>query len=1011
MGTFAHEHLASSRWDSGTEAEHDLQYTAYALGTGACAAIAQTRRDEFARSHSDATLHGIQEPMSGSQRTNAPHETGARATSTNAGRATPHSPGGPPVAWHALSIDDTLRKLHSNAAEGLTSAAAAELLQVVGLNAIPPPRQRSALAMLADQFRSLIVLLLIVASAIAFVMGDVSEGIAILVVIVLNAIIGFATEQRAARALNALRDQAIPEARLRRDGVESSLPATALVPGDVIIVSAGDRVPADARVLEAVNLQADEAALTGESAAVSKQLEAVPDAEASLGDRASMLHMATVVTGGRGLAVVTATGVATEIGHVGTLLDDVADRETPLELKLAGLNRAMLVLVLVLCAIIVLAGWLRGNPLLMMVEVGVSLAIAAVPEGLLAVTTMTLAVGMQRMARMKALVRRLPAVEALGSTTVICTDKTGTLTRNEMAVRVLLAADAHIDVDDARHATSTGGAAQGAGLEPVRAAAKTETTALAIRIGALCNDASVSNGANGAVFLGDPTEVALLKLAEDAGLPVAAMQATYPRISELPFDSVTKRMLTLHQAPDGSRVVYVKGAPSAVLAVSTSTLEGTGRVELTDGTRKAWADRNDQLAGQALRVLAFGCRTLTEGETQPVAELAAQLTYVGLVGLLDPLRDGVVETVHTCQAAGIRVIMITGDQLATAAEIARQLGLDKSPDGAPMKAVHARELNGLDDAGWERAASTAAVFARVTPEHKLQLVTALQRSGEIVAMTGDGVNDAPALKAADIGIAMGIRGTDVAKDAADIVITDDNFSTIVAAVEQGRVIVSNILRFIQYLFACNFAEILTVFVAIMLGWPLPIGVLQILWLNMVTDLFPALSLAMEPAADGVMLRPPRDPKEPLMTKPFVWRILWQGVLLAGSTLAAFGVAMRWYGRSGAGLTHAVTVAFMALSLVQIVHTLSARSDTRSAFSRGVFSNRWLWTAVIGSAAIQMLAVELPFLQRLLRTVSLSWSDWGLVVGGAVFPLVVIEIVKLVVRLRARTTEPAPREPS
>ena len=934
--------------------------------------------------------------MSQSLQSKPSHESGDRIAGANAdpGRA-------PSEAWHALSAADALSRLRSSAETGLTAVVAAELLRSIGANSIPPPRRRSALAILAHQFRSLIVLLLIVASAIAFGMGDVSEGIAILVVILLNAVIGFATEQRAAGALDALRDQAVPQARLRRDGVELQLPASVVVPGDVIIVSAGDRVPADARVVEAVNLQVDEAALTGESAAVTKQVDAITEPDAALGDRSSMLHMGSVVTGGRGLAVVTTTGVATEIGHVGALLDDVADRETPLELKLAGLNRAMLVLVLVLCAVIVLAGWLRGNPLLTMVEVGVSLAIAAVPEGLLAVTTMTLAVGMQRMARMKALVRRLPAVEALGSTTVICTDKTGTLTRNEMSVRVLLAAEAHIDVDDAGRAASTGGVAPAAGLEAVRAAAKEETAALAIRIGALCNDASVSAGANGAAFLGDPTEVALLQLAEDAGLPVAAMQAAYPRTGELPFDSVTKRMLTVHDAPDGSRVVYVKGAPSAVLAVSTSTLDGTGRVELTDAMRKVWVDRNDQLAGQALRVLALGVRTLAEGETQPVAELASQLTYVGLVGLLDPLREGVVETVQTCQAAGIRVIMITGDQLATAAEIARQLGLDKSPDGAPMQAVHARELNGLDDAGWERAASTAAVFARVTPEHKLQLVSALQRSGAIVAMTGDGVNDAPALKAADIGIAMGIRGTDVAKDAADIVITDDNFATIVGAVEQGRVIVSNILRFIQYLFACNFAEILTVFAAIMLGWPLPIGVLQILWLNMVTDLFPALSLAMEPAAEGVMLRPPRDPKEPLMSRPFVWRILWHGVLLSGTTLAAFGIAMQWYGRSGQGLTHAVTVAFMTLSLVQIVHTLSARSDSRSAFTRGMFANRWLWAAVTGSVAIQLLAVEVPFLQRVLRTVSLTQTDWPLVIGSALLPLVVIEVVKIVsVQLRS-----------
>ncbi|MCC7053205.1 MAG: HAD-IC family P-type ATPase [Gemmatimonadaceae bacterium] len=887
-----------------------------------------------------------------------------------------------------------------SAGKGLTAAKAAELLQSHGPNTLPPARQRSSLAILAHQFRSLIVLLLLVASGIAFAMGDLSEGIAILVVILLNALIGFGTEWKAGRALDSLRSHEVPVARVRRDGHERQVPASELVPGDVVLLHAGDRVPADARVLHATGLHVDESSLTGESVAVLKVHAPEPDAGAALGDRTGMVHMGTTVMAGRGSAEVTATGADTELGHVGRLIADVADRATPLEAKLAELSRAMLVLVLVLCAVIVVAGWLRGNDLLRMLEVGVSLAIAAVPEGLLAVTTMTLAVGMQRMARMKALVRRLPAVEALGATTVICTDKTGTLTQNEMTVRVLLAGPRRIEVTGQGYARD--GVLHDAGHEATVLAGATagDPLAIALRIGALCGDATVQRTGDAVTVLGDPTEVALVVLAEKAGLSRAALQAAWVRTAESPFDSATKRMHTVHQRADGSRVVFAKGAPSSILAASGWELTAEGRSPLTDDARAAWVDRNNVLAGQALRVLALACRELDAGDDAPVETLAHDLTFVGLVGMMDPLSDGVTETVAVCRRAGIRVVMITGDQLVTAAEIARQLGIDHAADGRTLRVVHARELAGLDASGWERVVADAAVFARVTPEHKLQIVAALQREGAVVAMTGDGVNDAPALKAADVGIAMGIRGTDVAKDAADIVITDDHFATIVAAVEQGRVIVSNILRFIHYLFACNFAEILTVFAAIMLGWPLPIGVLQILWLNMVTDLFPALSLAMEPAAPGVMQQPPRDPGEALLTRGFAWLIAWQGMLLAASTLVAFAVGMRWHGRSGTELAHAVTVAFMTLSMVQIVHTFSARSRTASIIGAGFLGNRWLWGAVLGSAALQLAAVEVPFLRGVLDTVSLTWADWGLVAACSAAPVIVIELVKAVGRRRS-----------
>ncbi len=907
----------------------------------------------------------------------------------------------PGTAWHAQNVDDTARELNANITAGLTAADATARLAQHGPNALDSAPRRSSLAILVHQFRSLIVLLLVVASTIAFVVGDTTEGIAILLVIVLNALIGFGTEWKAARALDSLRIQAVPVARVRRDGKEVEVPARDLVPGDLILLNAGDRIPADARVAESVEMQVDESSLTGESLPVTKATAPVADIGTALGDRSSMVHMGATVMAGRGAALVTTTGAATELGNIGSMLGDVNDRATPLENKLSQLNRSILAIVLVLSAVIVLAGWLRGNEILRMLEVGVSLAIAAVPEGLLAVTTMTLAVGMQRMARMRALVRSLPAVEALGSTTVICTDKTGTLTQNQMTVAVVLAGTQRVEVSGSGYSKEGTLRSGDHVLDNVEITAADDPVTIALRVGALCNDATITRNGHDVKVLGDPTEVALIVLAEKAGLDHASLEATFPRTGELPFSSETKRMLTLHNAPDGSRVAYAKGAPSAILDVSAWVLDAHGRSAITDATRTLWRERNDELAGKALRVLGLGFRPLTDADAGDVATLATDMTFVGLVGMIDPLSDGVKETIDICRAAGIRVVMITGDQLGTATEIAHQLGLDVGLDGNAMRVVHARELSDLDDGGWQKIVSDAAVFARVTPEHKLQIVGALQRQGEVVAMTGDGVNDAPALKTADIGIAMGIRGTDVAKDAADIVITDDNFATIVGAVEQGRVIVSNILRFIRYLFACNFAEIVTVFAAIMLGWPLPLAVLQILWLNMVTDLFPALALAMEPAGDDAMRQPPRDPREPLMTRSIAWLIAWQGMLLAACTLVAFRIGMHWYGDTGAGLAHAVTIAFMTLSMVQIAHTLNARSHTKTLFSRSLIANKWLLAAIAFTVLVQLTTVQVPLLRRVLDTVPLSWQDWQLILACTAVPLIVVELVKLIARSRTR----------
>ena len=898
--------------------------------------------------------------------------------------------------WHSLSLDEASDRLQSDVTQGLTQAEADERLAKYGANSLTQSHQRSTLDILLAQFRSLIVALLVVATVIAFTMGESFEAVAILVVIVLNAGIGFLTEWKAEQALTALRKQAVRVAHVIRDGAEKEIPAANLVPGDLIILAVGARVPADGRIIESVRLQIEEAPLTGESNAVIKTSDPLDDMEATLADRFNMAFLSTTVTQGRGRLLVTATGAQTEVGKIGVLIDEAITRDTPLEKKLARLGSLLIVLVLALCAIIVLAGWLRGvTDLWHMLNIGLSLAIAAVPEGLPAVATMTLALGMQRMARMRALVRRLPAVETLGSTTVICTDKTGTLTKNEMTVCVYALDQRRVNVTGAGY-TPTGTFQDG--NQPVDPLNENQL-ALALRIGMLCNDAKVERTNGNDTVLGDPTEAALIVAAEKAGMNQAALITDFPRLSEVPFDSISKRMVTVHRTPKGQTVAFVKGSPATMIAASSWQVRATGIAPFTSDDRLRWEETNRMLAGAALRVLGLAYRELPEGYSED--DFARDLVFVGLVGMSDPLRDEAKSAIATCREAGIRTVMITGDQLSTAAEIARQLGIDHDRDGHSLRIVHGRELINLDAAGWKKVTADAAVFARVSPEHKLQIVEALQQQGHIVAMTGDGVNDAPALKQADIGIAMGIKGTEVAKENADMVITDDNFVSIVGAVEQGRIIYGNILRFLHYLLSCNFSEILTVFLALMIGWPLPLVALQILWLNLITDIFPAFALALEPSAPDVMSRPPRDPKESVLTLSFVGLIVWQGLLLTGVTLFAFRVGMSWYGIEGEGLRQATTMAFMTLALCQVFHVFNARSQTRSAFTSRLFTNGWLWAAVGICLILQAAAVYVPLLQKVLHTVPPTLSDWGVIAACSLMPIAVVELTKVIQRVAFR----------
>ncbi|MFN2322350.1 MAG: cation-translocating P-type ATPase [Trueperaceae bacterium] len=917
------------------------------------------------------------------------------------GRPTDAGPAAPP--WHAWSVERVASDQDADLDEGLSEAEAAARLARVGPNRLPSPGGKPIWKIALQQFTSLIVLFLVAAAAIALVAGETIEAVAIFVVIAVNAIVGFATELRAAQAIASLQRQAAPTARVLRGGKERTSAVEELVPGDVVLLAEGDRIPADGRLIESARLQVQEAALTGESQAVEKREDADVDERAPLAERLTMAFLGTTVSAGRGRLLVTGTGRATEVGRIGVLLEETELTETPLERRLEQLGRALIGVVLAVAAVVVVAGVLRGNALLDMLEVAIALAIAAVPEGLPAVATMTLALGVQRMARANALVRRLPAVETLGSTTVICTDKTGTLTRNEMTVRCFVVDERRIDVTGAGY-DPTGRFERGG--EPVDPEAD-GMLRTALVVGALCNDARLAAEDDRAVaedggreegdaVLGDPTEGALLVAAVKAGIDLEALRGAQPRVDEIPFDSAGRRMVTAHRR-EGGGVVYAKGAPAVILERCDRALTDEGREPLDDAGRARWAEMAEELADQALRVLALAVREVPD-DASPEARDDG-LTFVGLVGMIDPLRDEAARAVARCRAAGIRTVMITGDHPRTASVIARSLGIDRGPDGAELRTWYGPDLEGRDEEGWREAVADAAVFARVSPEHKLRIVEALQARGEIVAMTGDGVNDAPALRTADIGIAMGIKGTEVAKEAAAMILRDDDFGTIVRAVEQGRVIYANIRRFIHYLFSCNLSEILTVFVAIMIGWPLPLAALQILWLNMITDVFPALALALEPSDPDVMGRPPRDPAEPLLSRLYVVLIAWQGALLAGATLAAFAVGLDWYGR-GEGLPHAVTIAFSTLALTQVAHTFNARSVRQSVFSRRTFANRWVWGAVLLCIALQLLAVYQPGLQQVLGTVALDGRDWALVTGLALLPVVVTEVVKGVGRVRS-----------
>jgi Ca2+-transporting ATPase len=835
---------------------------------------------------------------------------------------------------------------------GLTTLEARRRLRQIGPNRVADrgeaPLWRIALA----QFRSLVVLLLLVASGIAWALGERAEAVAILSALVLNAAIGFVSEWRARVSLARLRALAVPQAMVRRDGYVTRIAAAELVPGDVVILAAGALVPADARLLRAAALQVNESTLTGESAAVWKDAAAPSGADTLLAERANMLYLGTTILSGSGVALVTATGPATELGRIGRLVASAGSRTTPLERQVEALGRRLIVLAVGICAAVGLAGILHGEPVGLMLETAVSLAVAAVPEGLPAVVSLALAAGLWRLARRGALVRRLAAVETLGSTTVICADKTGTMTENQMTVTSLRFGGRRVIVGGGGRSTAGSFTDETAGV--VAPLADPRLTLL-LTVAALCNDAGLRAAPDGLHLHGDPTEAALLVAAVKAGLDPAELARAWPRRREIPFDPASRMMATFHLMPGGGAVLLVKGAPSVILERATHHHTPAGPVALTDEDRARLLEDNRAMAGEGLRVLAFAWRRVESIEAATVADL----TFLGFAGLVDPVRSDVAGAITACREAGIRTIMLTGDQQLTALTVGRQLGLE--PD---------------------------EIRSRVSPEGKLEMVAELQSRGEIVAMTGDGVNDAPALVRADIGVAMGRHGTDVARESADLVLTDDNFATIVLAVKEGRVIYANLRKVIRFLFSCNLSEILTIFVAILLGYPTPLLPLQILWVNLVTDILPATALIRDPADDDVMGRPPRDPAEALVTWRSGARILGEGGLLAAGVLSAYLWTV-W--REGPGAS-AATMAFTALVVIHPFQAMSCRSERLNWWQ--LRPNPWVPLSLLALLALQWLAIEWGPLARLLDTRPLTVANWLVLVLGVLWPVALLEAIKV-----------------
>lgn len=888
-----------------------------------------------------------------------------------------------------MSPEETLKQFGVDGQQGLSSAEAKRLLEEHGPNRLATKKQKTLFQMFVEQFKSSMVLILLVAAGLSAFIGikegeGITEALIILAILLVNAIIGVWQERKAQSSLDALNKMSAPHSKVLRDGKVTEVSAPDIVPGDIVVLDTGDIIPADMRLIESVNLKVQESALTGESVPVDKNIDAISGSDIPLGDRTNMAFSTSTVTYGRGKGVIIGTGMNTEVGKIADMLQNASETETPMTKRLEQLGKVLGYVALGICVVIFGIGVLYGNHWLEMLMMAVSLAVAAIPEGLQIVSTIVLAIGVQRLVKLNAIVRTLPSVETLGSTTVICSDKTGTLTQNKMTV-----VEAWVNGTTTQHKADN------------QTAELSDDEQLLMLTSLLCTDARLNVSADGTKELsGDPTETAIVDIAHKAGMNKNEVETTYPRVAEVPFDSERKRMSTINKMPEGKHRIHVKGGLDEVLSVTTHIYSGGEIRPITEQDIQAIRAENERMASSALRVLSAAYMDIDALPTDITPEsVEHDLIFVGMLGMIDPARPEVIEAVAKCATAGITPVMITGDHKITAVAIAQEIGIYKEGN----KSLTGVDLQEISDEQLRADIEQNAVYARVAPEHKVRIVKAWQSKGNIVAMTGDGVNDGPALKQADIGVAMGIVGTEVAKEAADVVLTNDNFATIVDAVEEGRRIYDNILKAIQFLLSANVGEVLLILIASLFNLGNPLTPIMILWVNLVTDSLPALALSMDPAEKGIMKRQPRDPKQGLFTKGMTWRILYQGFTIGLISLVAYllgkhdGVAMGMERPELLGQT----MAFAVLAFSQLIHVRNLHSNRYSSFQTSILSNKALLGAIFTSAALMFAVMLIPALRIMFGLVEMDSTHWLYVLGLSLVPVVVVELMKL---LRINTSK-------
>ncbi|QQK08891.1 cation-translocating P-type ATPase [Miniphocaeibacter halophilus] len=907
------------------------------------------------------------------------------------------------MEWYNKKSEDIEKELDSNLSDGLSSSEAKARFEKYGPNALEEGKKKTIWAKLAEQLLDPMILILVFAAILSAVISEISDAIIIILIVVLNAALSIYQEGKAEQAIEALQKMASPNAKVFRDGEIITIPSSELVPGDIVELETGDIVPADLRLVESSNLKIEEASLTGESVPVEKDAKITFDDVVEIGDRDNMSFSSTIVSYGRGKGIVIGTGKHTEIGRIATRIQSFDDEQTPLQKKLAQLSKVLGIIVVVVCLIVLATGLLYGHELLSMVMTSVSLAVAAIPEGLPAIVTIVLSLGMTRMAKRNAIVKKLLAVETLGTTTFICSDKTGTLTQNEMTVVKAFVDNKEIEI------TGTGYEPKGELLIDGKKVDENNSGSLYtfLNIGTLTNDARLIEE-NGVYSLaGDPTEGSLLTLAGKLNITRESANEMYPRIEEIPFDSTRKMMTTFHDKfIEGKVVSFTKGAPDIIIDKCSKILIDGKIKDLDEATKQNLLEQNIKFARQALRVLALAFKTHDSLPNSIDSEnIENEMIFVGLAGMIDPARPEVKDAIKECRSAGIVPVMITGDYLETALAIAKDLGIAERDD----QAIMGKELNNMSEEEIRQVVKEKTVFARVSPENKVQIVTALKENGEITAMTGDGVNDAPAIKKADIGIAMGITGTDVAKNTADVILTDDNFATIVHAVEEGRIIYSNIKKFVSFLLSCNVGEILVIFLAIIFNWPTPLLAVQLLWLNLVTDSFPALALGVEQGEKDIMEQEPRDPAEPIIDKHLTISIAIQSIGITVAVLVAYYLSLNlhiegnWQELHAAGalpefeLREPRSIAFVTLIMAELLRSFSVRSTKYTVFELGIFTNKRLIQGVGFSFLLTLIVIYVPFLRDWFETFPLGLKDWAIVLPLSFLPFIIGEVSKLIRR--------------